>query len=197
MARPKEFDRYKVLRAAIAVFREKSYSATSVEDLLTAMDIGRQSFYDTFGDKLRLYIEALTLHFEEVDLKVSDMFAECSSPLATIKGMIFTASKESEQQRALGAMSISAVSEFGTNDPDITRIAMQGTQTFKNNLMKGLSSAKEKGEVCPNLDESVTAEFIITMLTGMRLRARAGCDTQTLHNIAVFAAQSLCMEFFK
>jgi TetR/AcrR family transcriptional regulator, transcriptional repressor for nem operon len=59
MARPKEFDRDIAVERAMSVFWSKGYAATSTDDLLQAMKIGRQSMYDTFGDKRRLYVEAL------------------------------------------------------------------------------------------------------------------------------------------
>src|SRR6267142_1909851 len=59
MARPREFDRDAAVQRAMSVFWRKGYAATSTDDLLRAMNIGRQSMYDTFGDKHRLYLEAL------------------------------------------------------------------------------------------------------------------------------------------
>ena len=58
MVRPKE-DRDAAVATAMSVFWAKGYAATSTDDLLRAMTIGRQSMYDTFGDKRRLYVEAL------------------------------------------------------------------------------------------------------------------------------------------
>ncbi|HEY0146371.1 MAG TPA: TetR family transcriptional regulator [Methylovirgula sp.] len=40
----------------------KSYAATSTEDLLQAMGLGRQSLYNAFGDNRRLYLEALAAY---------------------------------------------------------------------------------------------------------------------------------------
>jgi AcrR family transcriptional regulator len=59
MAMPREFDREEALERATAAFWAKGYASTSTDDLLTAMGIGRQSLYNTFGDKRALYLEAL------------------------------------------------------------------------------------------------------------------------------------------
>ena len=59
MARHKEFDRETAIDAAIAVFREHGYEGTSTGMLVEGMSIGRQSLYDTFGDKWQLYQAAL------------------------------------------------------------------------------------------------------------------------------------------
>lgn len=61
MARPLEFDRSKAVNRALVLFWRKGYQATSLADLLTAMGIGRSSFYATFTDKRSLFIECLDL----------------------------------------------------------------------------------------------------------------------------------------
>src|SRR6267378_3328115 len=48
----------------MAVFWSKGFTATSTGDLVEAMQIGRQSMYDSFGDKRALYLEALA-HYQQ------------------------------------------------------------------------------------------------------------------------------------
>src|SRR6267378_8624928 len=57
--RPREFDREAALERAIDVFWRHGYEATSVSDLTSAMDINPPSLYAAFGDKEKLYLEAL------------------------------------------------------------------------------------------------------------------------------------------
>src|SRR5450432_4342837 len=59
MARIKEFDPDVALERALDVFWEKGYEATSIADLVSATGVQRQSIYDTFGDKHRLFRAAL------------------------------------------------------------------------------------------------------------------------------------------
>ena len=59
MTRRKDFDPEKALRKAIRLFSQQGFAATSTDDLMRVMNIGRQSMYDTFGDKRNLFLKAL------------------------------------------------------------------------------------------------------------------------------------------
>lgn len=61
VARPIEFDRSKAVSRALALFWRKGYQATSLSDLLEAMEISRSSFYAAFVDKRTFFIECLDL----------------------------------------------------------------------------------------------------------------------------------------
>jgi TetR/AcrR family transcriptional repressor of nem operon len=61
VARPVEFDRSKAVNKALVLFWRKGYQASSLADLLAAMDIGRSSFYAAFTDKRTLFLECLDL----------------------------------------------------------------------------------------------------------------------------------------
>lgn len=61
MTRPAEFDRNNALNKALTLFWRKGYQATSLADLLLAMDIGRSSFYAAFTDKRTLYVTCMDL----------------------------------------------------------------------------------------------------------------------------------------
>src|SRR5262249_38606558 len=65
MARPKEFDRDAVLDRAVELFWAKGYEATSLGDLVESLGVGKQSLYDTFGDKHALYLAALDRYCEK------------------------------------------------------------------------------------------------------------------------------------
>lgn len=59
MARPRTFEKEKVLEAATHVFWEKGYDNTSIPDLESATGLVRTSLYAAFGNKQNLYVEAL------------------------------------------------------------------------------------------------------------------------------------------
>src|SRR5918999_5563657 len=66
MARPKSFDEEAVLDQAVQLFRERGYEGTSLADLEAHLGLGRQSLYNSFGDKHALFLKALDLYRREV-----------------------------------------------------------------------------------------------------------------------------------
>ncbi|MBW2548533.1 MAG: TetR/AcrR family transcriptional regulator [Deltaproteobacteria bacterium] len=77
MARAKEFDREVVLERAMRFFWEQGYEAASMRDLLDVMEIGRQSLYDTFGDKHSLFLASLAYYYE---IGIGSVVAQLSAP---------------------------------------------------------------------------------------------------------------------
>src|ERR1700712_4580858 len=57
--RPLSFDRDAALETAMNVFWERGYEAASISDLTAAMGITPPSLYSAFGDKERLFLEAI------------------------------------------------------------------------------------------------------------------------------------------
>jgi AcrR family transcriptional regulator len=57
--RPRQFETGAVLDAAAAVFRERGYAATSLDDVIGRTEVGRASLYNAFGGKRALFLAAL------------------------------------------------------------------------------------------------------------------------------------------
>src|ERR1700721_1534336 len=60
--RPRAFDRDAALHRAIELFWRQGYESTSISDLTSARGITAPSLYAAFGDKERLYLEAVELY---------------------------------------------------------------------------------------------------------------------------------------
>ena len=60
--RPLSFDRGAALRRAMLIFWRHGYETTSIADLTAAMGISAPSLYGAFGDKKRLFLEAMRLY---------------------------------------------------------------------------------------------------------------------------------------
>ncbi|WP_241813619.1 TetR/AcrR family transcriptional regulator [Herbaspirillum sp. C7C2] len=63
----REQTRARLLEAAHAVFMQKGYALTSVEDISTAAGYSRGAFYSNFDDKTELFFELLRREGESID----------------------------------------------------------------------------------------------------------------------------------
>jgi TetR/AcrR family transcriptional repressor of nem operon len=187
MARPKAFNRDQALRTAMLLFWKKGYEATSTDDLVRAMEIGRQSLYDTFDDKHSLYIEALQLYNSEQNSKHAKILLADVSPLAAIEALLCSVVGDELEVQALGCMNINAVCEFGQRDRDVTALEKASHEELLSHLERTLHQAKENGEVAPDLDVKKAARFLSTTFTGLKVRARAGDDAEALRSDASLA----------
>src|ERR1700735_5834302 len=120
MARPKEFDPERALTKAMNLFWRLGYENTSMEALMKAMGIARQSLYDTFGDKRSLYLKALAHYREETNASMRRLFSSAPTVKDAFAQLLYGLSAESRAQHARGCLLLSANMERAAGDSVIS-----------------------------------------------------------------------------
>jgi TetR/AcrR family transcriptional repressor of nem operon len=190
MARPREFDRADALNKAMAVFWLKGYAATSTSDLLDAMQIGRQSMYDTFGDKHALYLEALR-HYSESSVGELLRSLQAETALNGIANMLLTFASRPESDNAKGCMGVNAVCEFGQGDAEVNAVRDASSMVLNRAVERVLRDAVAAGEMRADTKIADAVAFVAATLSGMKVSAKAGATPATLRSIASFAIAAL------
>ena len=188
MARPKEFDQEKALHRAISVFSQKGFAATSTDDLMQAMDVGRQSMYDTFGDKRALFLKALEAYVVESVHAINVELQTPGSPLAAVRRTLIHFAEHKDLSSTHGCMGINAVCEFGMRDEEVTQITRNAARIQRRTLIDTLRRAQLEGELDAHTDIESLADFFDGTLAGMRIAAKAGKTRPALKRIAVVAS---------
>jgi AcrR family transcriptional regulator len=191
MARPKEFDREVAVERAMSVFWSKGYAATSTDDLLEAMKIGRQSMYDTFGDKRRLYVEALRRYQLESVAGHIKRLRSTASPLAGIEALVVGVISSDRTTREKGCMGVGAICEFGNADTELAQLRVKSGGMLRKVLVERLQDAQAAGEIGETVDIERAARFVETTMFGLQVAARAGESTRSLRDMAAFAIAGL------
>jgi TetR/AcrR family transcriptional regulator, transcriptional repressor for nem operon len=191
MARPKEFDRDAAVDRAMSVFWLKGYTATSTDDLLQAMNIGRQSMYDTFGDKRRLYVEALEKYQRQSVSGHINRLRSTASPLAGIKALLVGVIPLDRAAREKGCMGVGSISEFGNTDAELAKLRGKSRSVLHQALVERLRDALTAGEIGETVDIEAAARFVATMMLGVQVAAKAGATAQALRDTAAFAVAGL------
>ena len=191
MARPKEFDRDVALERAMSVFWSKGYAATSTDDLLQAMEIGRQSMYDTFGDKRRLYVEALDRYQLESVAGHIRRLRSIASPLAGIEALLVGVISSDRTTREKGCMGVGAICEFGNADTELAELRVKSGGLLHKALVERLRDAQAAGEIGESVDIERAARFVGTTMLGLQVAAKAGESVRALRDVAAFAIVGL------
>jgi AcrR family transcriptional regulator len=190
VARPKEFNQERSLRKAIRVFCRQGFAATSTDELMRVMDVGRQSMYDTFGDKRALFLKALEMYVTESVHSINVELERSGSALSAIQKALVAFAERSDLSSAEGCMGLYAISEFGRRDADVTRITRNAARMQRRTLMRALTRAKAQGELNSRADLDSMADFFEGTLAGIRMAAKAGKSRQALRSIAAFAGRA-------
>lgn len=185
MARAKSFDRDAVLSKAMAVFWEKGYEATSMQDLVTAMGIHRGSLYDTFTDKAHLFQAAITHYTETV---ISPAIAPLQQPgaaRAAIEQYFLTfVERAATESPSRGCLLTNAVVELAAHQPTVAGILKKSLQQVEDALYRALGRAQDTGEISPDQDIRALAHYLTTSLQGLRVMAKLDTDLETLKQSA-------------
>lgn len=191
MARTKEFDRDEALAGAVSAFREHGFEGTSTDVLLRAMNISRQSMYDTFGDKRQLYLEALHRYNEESITSLVRAMSAAKSPLAGIEAALLELVNRSVKEGPLGCLGVSAVCELGRSDADVNAESDRAGKRLLGALERRLLDAQAIGEMPADVDVPAAAHFLASTLNGLKLSARGGASRERLRSSVHFALRSL------
>ena len=176
MARPRTFDIDQVLDSAIGLFREHGYEGTSAAMLVDAMGIGRQSLYDSFGDKWQLYLAAVRRYSAaEIHAHVA---ALRSAPRA-IDGLHAMVARVVEEADA-PCLGVGSTCEFGDSQPELSEIRNNAGQLLLGAVAGRIREAQADGDIAPDLDPAHIAGFFAASFAGIRVAARGGADAALL-----------------
>ena len=190
MARPKEFNQERALQKAVRLFSQQGFAATSTDELMRVMDVGRQSMYDTFGDKRALFLKALEMYVTESVHSINVELGRPGSALSAVRNALVIFAERKDLSSAEGCMGLNAISEFGQRDADVTRITRNGARLQRQSLMRVLTRAKNQGEISSDADLDSMADFFESTVAGIRMAAKGGKSRRALRNIAVFASRA-------
>ncbi|HTC07568.1 MAG TPA: TetR/AcrR family transcriptional regulator [Acetobacteraceae bacterium] len=179
------------MERATGVFWAKGFAATSTDDLLMAMGIGRQSLYNAFQDKRALYLEALERYQRTTTAGHLRRLDGAASPIAGIKAMLLGLISDNDDTRALGCMGVGAVCEFGATDPNIAALRAKISPVLHDRLVERLKEGQAAGEIDRTLDCAAAASFIQMTMQGIQLAARGGTNATPLRAQARFVVERL------
>lgn len=190
MARPKLFDPDAALDAAMGVFREHGYGGASADMLSDAMQIGKQSLYNTFGGKWPLYLSAVARYAE---LETGAHLAALESGATALAG-IERMLKRVVAEARMPCLGVSCIAEFGSEGEggqELGVVRAAAGKALRAALATRVRAAQEDGSLSPAIDAQQGAGFLLSNIAAIRLAARGGAGDAELRGFARLALQAL------
>ena len=191
MARPKEFERDVALDKAVEVFWTHGYEATSMSDLQRAMGIGRQSLYDTFGDKKQIFEESLERYLERMK-EFLESLLDADDGLAAVRAYMNTSVRDVMSPTPRRAcMMFNTCAELASHNAEIRKQARKGVMVLQGSLELALRRAQEQGTVSPGTDAHTMAIFLTTQVGGLAVMSKSGASQKELQAAADIAIEAV------
>jgi TetR/AcrR family transcriptional repressor of nem operon len=171
--RPKQFDRDEVLERAVDTFWTHGYEATSVDDLTTAMGLGRGSLYHEFGDKHSLFLAALDRYRLERRQQLESILGSAPSARAGVEAVFrATVSRLWGDRSRRGCLLVNSAAELANADSEVAARVRQAFQAFATAFRAALERGQRTGELDAGLDVEATARFLASVLVNLRLLSK-------------------------
>jgi len=163
MGRTQTFDEETVIKKALAVFWEKGYNETSLDDLLKATGLHKGSLYRSFQSKENLFLLALNQYgTDSKEYHIGD-----EDPAEYLKGFFIKLIEESCRS-SKGCFIMNSCIELGANKDLLAKVSKQLFESIKGNFRKAVELAESQGQ----LEKGVSVDELATRLVGAAFSIR-------------------------
>ncbi|RXZ82182.1 TetR/AcrR family transcriptional regulator [Paenibacillaceae bacterium] len=170
MVRAREFDEQDVLRAAMHLFWEKGYEATSLSDLTSRMGIQRPSIYAAFGSKEGLFEAALRKYIQHHASQVREQFQNKTSAKEAFQSYFasLVAREYAEDGKpSRGCFCINTMVELAAHDEKFEILTREHqlylSVVFQETIERGIRS----GELQDAANAQALAQTLVISLIGL------------------------------
>jgi TetR/AcrR family transcriptional repressor of nem operon len=195
VARQKEFDRDDVLERAMRLFWTQGYEATSMGDLTEHLGIGRQSLYDTFGDKHQLYLAALDRYRQKFGGNVPAALAGDTPVRRAIRDVFEGTLSAGVAEGGRGCMMVCATVERCPSDGDVLKRTTDNASGLERAFHDRLLRARRDGEIGPHQDPTALARYLTNALFGLGVSAKLGRSKEELRAVIDVTLSVLGLSF--
>ena len=184
MPRTEVFDREEVLEKAKNIFWFKGYNGTSMQDLVDATGLNRSSIYNSFGNKMELYLQTLKKYQGDI----SDLFDKANkqerNAIETI-GLIFLYVLEDilEDTEEKGCMLINCRTEMGNQDNQLHELLEADQERLLGIFQNLVSQGQAEGSILTGEKSELLAYYLVNAFQGFRISGMNIKDTVILKSI--------------
>ena len=185
--RPLSFDREAALHQAMLLFWRHGYEATSLSELTAAMGVTPPSIYTAFGDKKRLFLEAVDRYLSGRDTPARLVDGAATARDAAWALLGGAAIGFSGADTPPGCLLASAAISCSAAAADVQAELAAIRRGIEARLRHRIVQAIEAGEMDAGTDPDALAGHVMAVIQGMSTLARDGAGRDKLTRVAATA----------
>jgi TetR/AcrR family transcriptional repressor of nem operon len=168
-----------IVGAATRLMRIKGYNATSLDDVLSASDVGKGSFYHYFRSKEDLgyaILERIVASF--IERTVDPCFSDAGvKPLTQIRCLLDRVVEAQRERNCVGGCPLgNLASELSDVHPGFRARLAEVFSAWRARLNLALQEAQRRGDVGDDCRPDVIAHFLVASLEGAILMTKVTKD---------------------
>lgn len=193
MANTRKFDQTAALDAITQTFWRRGYDGTTIDDLIAATGIKRQSLYNAFGDKEAMYLAAYNTYLDRwmmTALQNDDEALSAQQRIARIlEGLKIIILDDGTPP---GCLITNGAVEFGTQPESPMHQKLQPHFAMLEEYLTGiLRTGQSRGDVSHDTDALAVARMVLGIATGMAVVYRITGNPNALEDMIAQAVNAI------
>ena len=184
IGRPRKFDSEQALQAAMQVFWSNGYEATSLQDLIEAMQISKSSFYQTFESKHQLFQNCINHYQNSFIRDITEALNNAKSGRAFIEDTFYSlAVKAKPSGDRRGCLILNCASEFAQRDPVIAKLISKSIKQMTDVFLSAVKRAQQEGGISPHKKPLPLARYLLSSMNGLTAMIKAGANPREVKEV--------------
>ncbi len=189
--RPRTFDRDAALDAAMRLFWEHGYEATSIAQLTAAMGISPPSLYAAFGDKEALFLEAVARYQARGGDQTQGLFGDTKTARDAVARVLGeSAIRLTDPKYPRGCMVVLSAVSVSEQASKVQHELSQCRAGWERDLKARIERGIADGDVSQSTNAAALASFYMAVIQGMSLHAKDGASRERLKEIGQAALRA-------
>ena len=185
--RPRSFDRDAALEQAMFAFWRHGYETTSIADLTAAMGVTAPSLYTAFGDKQRLFLEAVQRYAGDPQA-MADRIAGAATAYDAARALLTGAAiAYTGDATPKGCLLASATASGSAESAAVQRAVADIRTGIAGHLAARIERDMAGGALPQDTAPAALAGLVMAVIQGMSVLARDGASRATLVSIGTAA----------
>jgi TetR/AcrR family transcriptional regulator, transcriptional repressor for nem operon len=191
MPRERCFDADEVIDHVADLFLAHGYGGTSLAMLCDATGLGKQSLYNAFGDKKALYLKAVECALARVGLLAAEMRQAHRGREAIgrfFDGVVALCASSKPAERSC---IVSNGLLESMEDLELRLMLQSKWELTREKLRAEVERGQRDGSIANPAPSAALADLLISVMSGLRVAARADADAARLRSTAALALSLL------